>query len=82
MSHNLIIERLCVLKMAAVSKCLNETTEVVRDIKRHQANTKTHRLTSLSFLAEICYKLFQLWHYNFYTDQFTEKMFGNCVVIA
>ena len=34
MSHNVIIKRLCILKAAVENKCLNETTEVVRDIKQ------------------------------------------------
>ena len=41
MSHNVIIRHYCVLK-----KQLNETTEVVRDIKRHQSehrHSSTHQ---------------------------------------
>ena len=42
MYHCLFIKRLCVLKMTIANKCLNETTEVVEDIKCHHSEQETH----------------------------------------
>ena len=45
----LITMHLCVFKTTFANKCLNETTEVVRDIKRHHTNIGFANNSNFSF---------------------------------
>lgn len=43
--------RICITSIIFANKGLNETTEVVRDIKSHHTNTETHPLTGPALQA-------------------------------